>query len=47
MNMNSLPGQMCKWLGDIENLESKAASGAAVFGWIWNSHHMVSMYTCS
>jgi hypothetical protein len=34
MNINSFPGQMCKWLGDIENLESNAVPGAAVLGWI-------------
>jgi hypothetical protein len=46
MNMNSLPGQMCRWLGDIKNLEFKLASGAVVLGWIRNSHHMASMYSC-
>jgi len=39
MNMNSPPGQMWRWFGDI--LKSPLGDGG-----IRNSHHKVSMYSC-
>lgn len=39
MNMNSPPGQMCRWFEDI--LKSPVRDGG-----IWNSHHSVSIYSC-
>ena len=42
MNMNSPPGQMCKWLGD----RRKPPPSTLDRGGIWNSHHNVSIYSC-
>ena len=38
MNMKCVPGQMWRWFGDMAKSE--------LLGWMWNSHHRVSMYSC-
>lgn len=46
MNMNSLPGQICKWCCDIRNSDSGILVSRFTHGGIVNSHHRVSMYSC-
>lgn len=49
INIKSLPGQMCRWFGDMRNLalgSPFSSSSLTARGGRWNSHHSVSMYSC-
>ncbi len=43
ININSLPGQIWRWFGEILNLDMGSSGFASCRGWIWNSHHRVSI----
>lgn len=46
MNINSWPGQICKWWGDIRYFESGSSVVPIFLGWIWNSHQRALIYSC-